>query len=254
MRLIIYEMVLGGKVLHISAPSAKGRILHYVCQDPDGLRQGSSSSHHHHHHVCSEASRPSSAPRDEYAEVTGLLPLLVTCRRIYSEAIGTLYRANTFEFTQNFAAFTFLKIMVPPQRLHAIRHFRLHLRVPRHPALNARSSRDWNDLWAFFASDMTGLQSFYLHLQMLQPMEAFIESTKDDAAESWMRPMIVMAVGADERRGCRVQIVTRRVYHEPAVIFKQIAREYPGLRFDDVVRHASEKLHAQIRISLGADG
>ena len=242
---MIYEMVLGGMVLHISAPNSKSRILHYVCQDPDGINEGS-------HHFCSDTSvRPSSAPRDEYAEATGLLPLLSTCRRIYSEAISTLYSANTFEFTQNFAAFTFLKLMVPPQRLHSLRHFRLHLRIPRHPALNSRSSRDWKDLWEFFGTDMTGLKDFYLELQMLQPMEAFIESTRDDEAESWIRPMILMAVQAEDRRGCKVKIVTRKVCHEPAKMFKTAAREYPGMRFDDVVRFTCTQLHARIRVSLG---
>lgn len=122
----------------------------------------------------------------------GLLALLLTCRKVYSEAIGTLYCSNTFVFSQNFAAFRFLRFMIPPQRLSCIRQFRLHMRIPRHPGLHNRANRDWIDLWRFFGTQMTGLQVLYLELQMLQPTEAQIEATPDSEAEGWIEPIITM--------------------------------------------------------------
>lgn len=246
-RLIIYEMVLGGNTLHLEAANPKSRILHSICKHPDQIDNASV------HIDCSTQSpvRPSSAPREDYLEATGLLPLLTTCRRIYSEAIGTLYSANTFEFTQNFAAFTFLKLMLPPQRLQSIRHLRLHLRIPRHPTLNSRALRDWQDLWTFFGSEMSGLQSLYLQLQMLQPMEAHIEATRDDDAETWIRPMVLMAVDARQKRGCKIELDTRKARHEPSKIFLETTRDNPNASTEDVLSMTCTALHERIRRSLG---
>jgi hypothetical protein len=248
-RLIIYEMVLGGKVLHLSAENPKSRIVHYVCKQPERIAEQDL------HHICSDYSmgRPSSAPREHYPHASGLLPLLVTCRRIYSEAICTLYSSNTFEFTQNFAAFTLLKYTIPPQRLSCFRHFRLHMRIPRHPSLNSRATRDWQNLWSFFANDMRGLQRLYLRLQMLQPMEGQIESTRDDCAdaERWMKPIVTMAVNAYRQRGCKVEIETRRVRHEPASIYRDIVQANGGKQEDELIRLTCASLHERIRLSLG---
>lgn len=246
-RLIIYDMVLGGNTLHLEAANPKSRILHSICKHPEQIDNASV------HIDCSSQNpvRPSSAPREEYQEATGLLPLLVTCRRIYSEAIGTLYNANTFEFTQNFAAFTFLKYMLPSQRLQSIRHLRLHLRIPRHPNLNSRALRDWVDLWTFFGKEMAGLQSLYLQLQMLQPMEAHIEATSDDEAEDWIRPMVLMAVGAQQKRSCKVVLGTRRARHEPSRIFQQTTMQHSDASTEEVLSMTCTALHERIRLSLG---
>lgn len=246
-RLIIYEMVLGGNVLHLSAQSPKNRILYNICKHPDKIDQTGI------HQDCSSISvlRPSSAPRDDYEEATGLLPLLVTCRRIYSEAISSLYSNNTFEFNQIFAAFTFLKVMIPQQRLQRIRHFRLHLRIPRHPLVNSRATRDWRDLWTFFGTEMPGLQTLYVQLLMLQPMEAHIESTQDNEAETWIRPMVLMAFDAFRKRGCKVQIETRNKRHEPANILVEKIREHPDVGSEKALSLACATLHEKIRISLG---
>ncbi|SMQ49145.1 unnamed protein product [Zymoseptoria tritici ST99CH_3D1] len=246
-RLIIYEMVLGGNVLHLSAQKPGSRIVHYVCKQPDKIAEQDL------HHTCSDYSngRPSSAPREHYPQATGLLPLLVTCRRIYSEAIGTLYSANTFEFTQNFAAFSLLKYIIPSQRLPCFRHLRLHMRIPRHPSLNSRATRDWQNLWAFFRDEMSGLQNLYLELQMLQPMEEQIQATEDNDAERWIKPIVVMALDAYRRRGCKVELETRRVRHEPAILYKGIVQTNGGNDEDMLVGLTCASLHEHIRLSLG---
>lgn len=246
-RLMIYEMVIGGNVLHLEAQNQKARILHNICKHPDEINNVGMHQH------CSNLSTvsPSAAPREDYPHATGLLPLLVTCRRVYSEAIDTLYNANTFQFTQNFAAFTFLKFMLPEQRMASFRHFRLHLRVPRHPALNNRALRDWQDLWAFFRDEMTGLLSLYLQIQMLQPMEEQIQSTSDNDAAGWIAPMVIMSMDAYQKRGCRVIVQIRDQRHEPAAMFLDITRSNTGASMEQVLRLTCAALHERIRISLG---
>lgn len=246
-RIIIYEMVLGGKVFHCSAQNQKSPINHYVCNRPDRIDAEGAR------HKCSNDvyRQPSLAGDDGARSHTGLLALLLTCRKIYSEAIGTLYSSNTFVYSQNFAAFSFLKCMIPRGRLSCIRNFRLHLRIPRHPDLNSRTHQDWVQLWHFFGSEMTGLQVLHLELQMLQPTEAQIEATDDHEAGSWIEPMVTMALDAHHERGCRVEIETRGVRHIPAQIYLQAQQENPGLGHAELLCRSCATLHEHIRFSLG---
>lgn len=54
----------------------------------------------------------------------GLLPLLMTCRRIYTEAMPVLYGENTFSMLHLYSV-TSLAETVLPQRLHTIRKVEL---------------------------------------------------------------------------------------------------------------------------------
>ena len=244
-RMIIYDMVLGGMVFHLDSQTQKSRVLLDICRDPTAF--------HDPTHQCVElyTRRPSSAPREEYAVATGLLPLLVTCRRIYSEAIGTLYSANVFMFGRNAAAFRFLKTMIPSQRLHSIRHFRMRfMRLPHHPMFNSRSARDWTDLFDFFATEMTGLRGLYLALQMNEPMICMIKETADEEGTGWIVPMVSMAVEAERKRGCRVEIVTEGVTHDLGRIHKEISNANVGASESEVQELACVAVHKRIRMSL----
>ncbi|KAI5361971.1 hypothetical protein Slin15195_G056200 [Septoria linicola] len=246
-RVLIYDLILGGNVFHCSAPNQKSRITHYVCSRPCHIE------HEGSRHKCSDASygQLSVAGRSYATSTSGLLALLLTCRQVYSEAMPALYGGNTFVFSQNFAAFTFLKLTIPPSRLPQIRHFRLHMRIPRHPDLNGRSNRDWAVLWMFFGTSMTGLQKLYLELQMLQPTEAQIEATSDEEAESWVRPIIVMACEASRRRGCQVELETRGVRHHPAQIHEETIAINRSLTASEALSLSCVTLHRRIRLSLG---
>ena len=249
-RMIIYDMVLGGMMFHITKNNSDSnsrdfRIFSRICQRP-GLFNDNI------HHECFDDSlrRPSSAPRRDYPQATGLLPLLVTCRRIYSEAIDTLYSANAFEFWENRVAFKFLKVVVPPQRLGCIRHFRWDFRIPHHPNINSRSQRDWSDLFAFFSHDTSGLQYLHLKLMLNYPIEAEIKRTRDEDAIGWIQPIVLMAVEANRRRGCKVEIVTNSIVHEPDSIFKGLSRSNSTETYNNVLRMACTELHRRIRLSL----
>ncbi|CAK1365272.1 unnamed protein product [Cercospora beticola] len=244
-RVIIYEMVLGGQVFHCYAQNAKSRITHYVCNRPEQIEEEGSQ------HKCSDAfydQRPSVTRR---SAMSGLLAPLLTCRKMYSEAVPILYGSNTFVFSQNFAAFGLLKLKLPQQRLPCFRRFRLHMRIPRHPDLNNRANRDWADLWRFFGTDMTGLQSLYLEIQMLQPTEAQIEETPDDQASSWLKPVVVMAVEAQRARGCQVEIEIRGVKHRPAQIYGEVAGTFPDAAEAVIMERSCAAFHQRIRTSLG---
>lgn len=249
-RIIIYDMVLGGMIFHIGknnndSNSRDFRILSHLCKQPERIDNDN-------HSQCFDSSprRPSSAPRRDYPQATGLLPLLVTCRRIYSEAIETLYSANAFEFWENRVAFKFLKVLVPPQRLGCIRHFRWHFRIPHHPNMNSRSQRDWSDLFAFFSNETTGLQHLYLKLMLNYPIEAEIRSTRDEDAVGWIQPMVLMAVDTNRRRGCKVEIVTNSVVHEPDNIFKALSQANSTEAYSNILRMACTEMHRRIRLSL----
>lgn len=250
-RLIIYEMVLGGSFFHVTTNDSKTRILSHACKRTPGFH---SDDHQACFSIASTERRPSSAPREDYPFATGLLPLLVTCRRIYSEAIDTLYSANAIEFWENRVALRFLKQTLPPQRLRSIRHFRWDMQIPHHPNINARSRRDWSDLFRFFANEMTGLQHLYLKLKKNHPIEAEIARTSDEEADGWIRPMVEMAVDANRKRGCKVEIVTNRVVHEPEAIFKAIAAADRKRGFELVVHLSCVEMHRRIRRSLSGQG
>lgn len=249
-RMLIYDLVLGGSTIHVSAGDNHSRIYHFICRVPDRITQSQI------HGQCLQLTnqRPSSAPRENYPEATGLLPLLVTCRQIYSEAISTLYSSNRFEFTQIHTAFRFLARMIPQPRLPAIRHLVLKMAVPRHPHLNSRTKRDWNDLFRLFSAEMSGLQSLYLTLNMLEHVKQTIRDTIDSDGAPWIKPMMEMAVDGYARRGCRVQLVIDGFSHDLIQIFRstQVGRTdvFPEMRMEG----ACATLHQRIRLSLSGQG
>lgn len=249
-RMIIYEMVLGNMTFHVSAGDNHSRIHHFVCRVPDRIAQ--SQAHGQCHDLTSK--RPTSAPREANPHATGLLPLLVTCRKVYSEAINILYSANRFEFTQIHTAFRFLTRMVPQPRLPVIRHFILKMAVPRHPDLNSRTKRDWRDLFKLFSSEMPGLQSLHLTLMMLENVKQTIRETADADGTTWIKPMMSMAVEGYEKRGCRTQLVIDGTSHDLISIYRSTpvghAEIFPEMRLDG----ACITLHQRIRISLGGEG
>lgn len=261
-RFMIYEMVLGGKVFHIQAKNTNDphcRLLSWTCTRPELIYDQGPDTHIPCFSTSGTssptASRPSSSHNpyfEDHLQPTGLLPLLVTCRQIYTEAVPILYSNNTFEFTQNRTAFRFLKVMIPPPRLKDIRRFKWDVRLPYHPQISSRALKDWNDLFLFFSNETSSLQHLYLKLQLLHPMQADILRTPDDgpAAAAWIKPMLVMAIDANRRRSCKVEIVSNHVVLEPERIFKAVARENPGEMFGWILGEACTEMHRRIRLSL----
>lgn len=250
-RMMIYDLVLGGMYFHIGTShiDSSGRMLCFICQRPRGTADDD-----HQECLAPSGHRPSSAPREDYAQATGLLPLLVTCRQVYSEAIETLYSSNTFEFWQNQVAFRFLKVMIPPQRLRCIRRFRWAMQFPHHPYINARSQRDWSDLFSFFANETYGLQHLHLKLKRNHPVEAIIRETPDERGVGWMKPIVLMAIDAHRKRGCLVEIVTNGIVHDPVSIYHYVLEAHSNEAYNSVLDLCCAEMHKRIRLSLGDIG
>ncbi|PWY91194.1 hypothetical protein BO70DRAFT_283389 [Aspergillus heteromorphus CBS 117.55] len=112
LRLIIWEMVLGGKRIHIVQRSNR-RMGHIVCPETgscDICRGGVSSV--------------KDTPGD-------LLALSMTCKQIYSESITMLYTLNTFEFSNTWSL-TYLRPTIPAPFWDAIRAVELRWAFPGH--------------------------------------------------------------------------------------------------------------------------
>lgn len=125
------------------------------------------------------------------------------------------------------------------------------LRVPHHPSVNNRSRRDWNDLFAFFANDMSGLQSLYLTLGLLEPVQDHIRSKQDFEDLEWIKPMVLMVICVTRRRACKVEIITKGVPHDLEKMFKDAARENKAAAYDEILDLTCTRVHERIRLSLG---
>lgn len=94
-----------------------------------------------------------------------LLPLLLRCRQIYSEAIHILYATNAFQFIQPFYLRSFVNTLLT-HYWSSIRRLRFYLPFEQHLALNARTWSDWTDIWAFFLCTLGGLMLLRVSLEM----------------------------------------------------------------------------------------
>ena len=171
-RIAIFELVLGGRGFHISAGTSRGPIDCFGMCGADELMF--ETGDHGNCHV----------RRKKH-----LIPLLLTCRQVYSEAVYVLYAANAFEFTQGFCLVKFVDA-VPAHRLSSIRRLRHYLHVgPRHPALNRRTMSDWAEIWAFFGSRFEGLTVLRVEIGMDFKKARRVCGEAEDECE-WVLPVV----------------------------------------------------------------
>ncbi|KAL3486291.1 hypothetical protein BJX62DRAFT_242146 [Aspergillus germanicus] len=106
-----------------------------------------------------------------------LLPIVLTCRRIYSEAINILYSHNTFAF-RNLSAIASFTSMVLPQRLSCIRSLRLEwvfcdyefdypygTSAAYSEMVKKPFDHRWDALWEVLTMRMRGLRKLHVKLQ-----------------------------------------------------------------------------------------
>lgn len=160
LRTYIYELVLGGNFLNIS-------VLRY-------RRRSHTSTH------CSVTGRPPlSIQRSAEASDTGptqssitSLPLLLTCRSIYREAIYVLYTSNTFHFSDLSILIHWADLpLLRPQRLAEIRHLSVgwtYYSDPHHFRGTAAAPYDWKTwsrFWEIVATHLPGLRKLELRME-----------------------------------------------------------------------------------------
>ncbi|KAI9845111.1 MAG: hypothetical protein M1838_001900 [Thelocarpon superellum] len=94
------------------------------------------------------------------------LSLLLTCRRVYAEAIDLLYASNQFELG-NPDCLERLPRLLLPQRMHAIRRLRFTWHLSEPPFCGGSRYKDtvWTIIWQVLAS-MKGLRELQVELQI----------------------------------------------------------------------------------------
>lgn len=132
--------------------------------------------------LCNQTNRPKVKKRIEHR----LLPILLTCQRVYSEAIGILYSCNVFDLPDTRYLLDLPKLLIPPH-FNAIRSLNFTLRLQKKcPILiEALSKHDRDQLRISWASQWTnialmeGLRELYV--QMTAP---------NNVRDAWIREQI----------------------------------------------------------------
>ncbi|RAO67037.1 uncharacterized protein BHQ10_003049 [Talaromyces amestolkiae] len=119
LRLVIWEMVLGGLRLHIIQRS-KRRLGCVICPSP----QKDTCD------ICRGVLQQPVKSAETHSNVN-LIALLVTCKQIYRESIHLLYSSNTFEFSNTWTL-AYLRPTLPPNQWTAIRFVDLKWAFPGH--------------------------------------------------------------------------------------------------------------------------
>ena len=166
-RLRIWSEVLGGHLLHIAR--ARKRLLGIKCEEP------LDSEHMTRWHGCwgsttwwiSDHLTPAYyiQPKDYHpARPANLLPLLQTCRLIYTETVSIIYSDNIFDIN-HLDTLLFLRRSVLPRRLKEIRAVNLIWDF-KYGSRDTDAPYDpgtWLDICKILAS-LTGLRKLTMHL------------------------------------------------------------------------------------------
>lgn len=165
-RRLIWLKVLGGHLLHIAR--APKRLLAIDCADKVHIGSDLLETRFH---ACWGVTRRQDttpgfyiSPRDHPSRPANLLPLLQTCRRVYSEAISILYQDNVFDIN-HLDTLIYLRQSVLPQRLNQIRTLNLIWDF-KWPTATSRAPYDlatWQEACNILAT-FTGLQELTVYL------------------------------------------------------------------------------------------
>ncbi|KAF9888321.1 hypothetical protein FE257_008754 [Aspergillus nanangensis] len=116
LRLLIWELVLGEKRIHIIQQSNR-RMGHVVCPRNDACE------------ICQGGRAPSPSKCRDNPDA--LLALSLTCKQIYCESIYQLYTLNVFEFSNTWSL-TYLRPTIPSDLWDSIRDVELRWAFPGH--------------------------------------------------------------------------------------------------------------------------
>ncbi|KAF2262995.1 hypothetical protein CC78DRAFT_618085, partial [Lojkania enalia] len=164
LRQMIYEVVLGGRTVHISL-FEDYPIYHLV---------GRKCSMQVCYHVVGR--------KMEETNLCFSIALLATCRQIYTEAINILYTANAFSFLGKQdcgMALAFLDHYLSPQRLDQLRVVNMHWDRITYPLVrnhtrNPVMRRNWDSSWKTLAR-MKGLQKLFVRVDMEIKPDSFYQ-------------------------------------------------------------------------------
>ena len=143
----------------------------------------------------------------------GLLDLLRTCRRAYTEAIGILYSQNTYDVNGPESIVSLSNILLP-HRFNAIRSLQLTWAFfhPNHPMFGGEKillpgdEALWTVCWAIVA-DMQGLNDIRVWLSMSPATKAPCKAEKE-----LFNPLV--EIGPKKRFEVRVSWISRGPEHQ----------------------------------------
>ncbi|CAL3966539.1 unnamed protein product [Diplocarpon coronariae] len=162
---LIYQYVLGNRLVHVVRLNS-GLLSHTVCRvrDPNLHEQRHEKCHEQR---CRGLKLPTGFHIKPPMEQENLLPLLQTCRKIYSSAIHILYSTNIFDFDSIENPIR-LSTTLLPHRFDSLQRLSLDLRFctsSRHSqGTPANDCARWERLWRVIGS-MKGLQEAWVRIE-----------------------------------------------------------------------------------------
>ncbi|KAF2817983.1 uncharacterized protein BDZ99DRAFT_24991 [Mytilinidion resinicola] len=204
-RKMIYEEAIGKSVIHLEIRDHRYVVGHALCPEPKSGKCGCRYCRYltcrrirktanplpylFSHTLCPEPEQGKCGCR--YLKRRGArktmnpLPLLLSCRMIYSEAIDLLYSSNSFAFRHDAGGpLVILPDLLLPQRFHAIRSLSLFWVPDFWVSLDppSRLTEEWEFAWKVIAS-MKGLQTVYVDLAQDGLMRPDLERLQEFKAQ-----------------------------------------------------------------------
>ncbi|OCL03295.1 hypothetical protein AOQ84DRAFT_356975 [Glonium stellatum] len=174
-RLIIWEYALTDKMVHITQERKK--LLNKPCID-------TSDTVERHLDCCC-----ASAYGDIWSEQNSakLLPLLRTCRLVYSEAVDILYSRNTFRF-EHLDTFIHFSTVILPSRFNSIRSLQIYWYFKRDIYLNSSFSYPPYDkaTWEKACSILANIDALR-YLTLTLGARSWHQTSKDKLLQSLMQ-------------------------------------------------------------------
>ncbi|RHZ46212.1 uncharacterized protein CDV56_100655 [Aspergillus thermomutatus] len=163
-RCMIYrEILVASNAVHIRRTHR--RLCSMPCRNLD--RQGDTQSDTHRscvHPLADDGTVLRRLPGEEPHQ-DQILPLLCSCRRVYTEAIGLLYKANRFHF-DNPLTVQALPLCMVSRRLASIRYIRLDIRAFENRSIVAEVISSWEQACAVLAG-INALEELVVTLRSL---------------------------------------------------------------------------------------
>lgn len=181
LRLEIYTLVLGGKLLHIVQLPRK--LAHRSCP---------SANEYGYRTCCQTTLRTNvqnSAPKARESLSSAGTAILQSCRQIYMEAIDLLYNSNVFDF-DHLQTFVYFFKSIPSPRLATISTLHItwsvsHSNGSYGQAIDALN--EWERFCHVVATKMSGLRHFKVFLSHNLPIHGLDIDGEDSV---WIKPLL----------------------------------------------------------------
>ncbi|KAF2110177.1 hypothetical protein BDV96DRAFT_651323 [Lophiotrema nucula] len=182
LREMIWEYCMGGHLIHMFWQD-RDTLLGFVCD-----KQNKCPSLWH------QENRPHELRWDtvhlmkesELNQEKGFMDLLLTCQAVYIEASNTLYKANTFDFTDHWPNTKYLQWNLPLTALNTLSHIAIACHgVSRHS--NHSDFISWKKMWETLAL-MQGLRT--LRVEMVTGTKHTTRESLTEAEDELLEPVM----------------------------------------------------------------